>query len=1098
MPIFGCFTLSALCGTSPQIEQIARVPHAWHSHKQRTETPDELFFLTYGWPAGLPFEVHQHQIEHIRTSAVELYDVALRELGGAMAWSSDIGFSVDTIKLQVGSDYGQIHLIHSSTRYIQKLRRFVDDWARLNRMEAYLRENEIKGEVSKHHTQLYMFAKDFQEVIELGVWNARYARARALDLAALEVTLGIICRTPEDLDALKKEDKLLVQWFMQHLQRKIATTPKHLTDPYLSALISIHRRTRFLPPLSDLAHEISRHDTFPFMRGGQSDIWRGAWLGLPVALKLVRNVSRRSGATVRRMSISSSAPDTSDNDTQCPGGDAARAFKREAEIWRQLMHDNVHTFLGVWVHMDDVYLVSPFMERGDAAEWVRTRNDADRLKLMLEIAQGLEYLHLRSPAVIHGDLRLANVLISDSGSACITDFGLARVLEGLTLTPVCRVLSAISRENIIFVRLLKCAFPPPVPGSCPEERVIRTHRLYKNWDLAALPVTVRTNTVSRVSRRQPEPIVAPSPVAAPPPLAYHLPPGADAYPFLKLETFAPFRDPTTKQASFGPDPPIPIAFPTETQPVNPDLNLTEATRSLVQAQIQHITRHQPESGPSRPPLASNFAAAVVRAWETTQPPNVVSPACSHPLVSPPPPPAPAPRPTRVSSLPLRAIFAKIVGGGRWGVFVVKRDPKGKQRADAPSLPLTTEALASLDKGKGKQREQVEVPTQPVQVDEEALLVVYNLDEVFRGSGNDPERAKVAEHTLKMTPSTMTCRTTEKGLVVVLVKSSTTGAGAGSSWTTILRWDYTSPELKGLSMHKSSGMLGAISIAELEVEKELRTLVAIVHRPRTIMIQDVDSGQRRFVKLGKVPPIGTTVHLIPGPRILVLRTVQAEQASYALEEYEVPPMGETSQPTVPLQRQWIRSPDLQNCIIVEGPTYADGSLPDLALWTFETVPHRAVTHWLLRPVSTADDSSIEADLGHESPVSFGVDSDVYTPGTAPYVFPAQKIHTSKLSFPHHKITLASGARRGMWFERPERSRSGQARGMRGVWGYTAIEAEHPVVRSCTSELPENVLGAMENNTLGVAFDELSGRMVAITCGDGYSALTGSQVWVLDYA
>ena len=53
----------------------------------------------------------------------------------------------------------------------------------------------------------------------MGVWNARYARARALDLAALEVTLGVVCRTPEDLDVLKKEDKLLVQWFMQHLQR---------------------------------------------------------------------------------------------------------------------------------------------------------------------------------------------------------------------------------------------------------------------------------------------------------------------------------------------------------------------------------------------------------------------------------------------------------------------------------------------------------------------------------------------------------------------------------------------------------------------------------------------------------------------------------------------------------------------------------------------------------------------------------------------------------------------------------------------------------------------------------------------------------------
>jgi serine/threonine protein kinase len=118
------------------------------------------------------------------------------------------------------------------------------------------------------------------------------------------------------------------------------------------------------------------------------------WLGLPVALKLVRNVSRRSGATVRRMSVCSTVSarrrtstedggdEEDDNGTLCPGGDAARAFQREARIWRQLMHEHVHAFLGVWVDRGDVYLVSPFMERGDAAEWVRTRNGVERVKLV--------------------------------------------------------------------------------------------------------------------------------------------------------------------------------------------------------------------------------------------------------------------------------------------------------------------------------------------------------------------------------------------------------------------------------------------------------------------------------------------------------------------------------------------------------------------------------------------------------------------------------------------------------------------------------------------------------------------------------------------
>ncbi|CAE7167966.1 unnamed protein product [Rhizoctonia solani] len=136
MPIFGCFTLSTFCGpTTPQIDKLVHVPNGLKP-RHKTLTADEEFFVTFGWPAGLPFEVHQHQIEHVRTSAVELYDVALRELGGAMAWSSEIGFSIESIKL-----------------YIKKLARFAGDWARLNRMEAYLRENEIKGEIAEQHTR---------------------------------------------------------------------------------------------------------------------------------------------------------------------------------------------------------------------------------------------------------------------------------------------------------------------------------------------------------------------------------------------------------------------------------------------------------------------------------------------------------------------------------------------------------------------------------------------------------------------------------------------------------------------------------------------------------------------------------------------------------------------------------------------------------------------------------------------------------------------------------------------------------------------------------------------------------------------------------
>ncbi|KAG8692295.1 hypothetical protein FRC08_009869 [Ceratobasidium sp. 394] len=701
------------------------------------------------------------------------------------------------------------------------------------------------------------------------------------------------------------------------------------------------------------------------------------------------------------------------------------------------------------------------------------------------------------------------------------------------------------------------------------------------------------------------------PLAAP--LPYHLPPGADAYPFLKLETYAPFRDTAAKsKPSFGPavsqsDPAFatspllnrsrasgpapgavpPVSTPESSSPVIPShSHSTSHPHSTSQSQAQ--TQPLPALHPSVPPHCGNFVATTIRAWHvyppapgesssssavsdlsiqgSSQAPQPLMPTSTgstraftpNPVHSAPtPPPAPAPRPTRVTSITARAIFAKIVSGGRWGVFVVKRGPgsgsgstllgagtgsdvssrdKGKQKAD--SFPLTAEALAHLSqaevvdrKGKGKavpiDGERVaqwagesasgnaasagginEVGKNASKSDGEAFLVVHDLD----AADGAFEKGRMAEFHLKWTPAGMACRATRSGIVIALVSGMSEGA-----YTTILRWSYMSSSLTHLGSHKSKCPLGAISIQEYE---DGRTLVSIVHRPWTVMIQDVDSGQRCFVKLSKIPPRHTlqAIHLLPGPRLLVLRKIQAadpDNQAYALEEYEIPPAGESVYPAGPVQRQWIRGMDLHGCMLVEGPTFEDGSQPDVALWAFSTLPNRAVVHWVLRArpktgIGTSDDMAPNTDPGatDESEPLSAVEKDIYA-DEAVYAFPARRVSTNRLSFPHHKATLAPGARRALWFERPERSRTGEARGMRGVWAYTSVDpyserggeeknTRVPVVRNCTGELPEEVLSAMENNTLGVAFDECSGRALVLTCGDGYGAVNGCRIWVLDYA
>ncbi|KAJ7074184.1 hypothetical protein C8F01DRAFT_1242455 [Mycena amicta] len=109
---------------------------------------------------------------------------------------------------------------------------------------------------------------------------------------------------------------------------------------------------------------------------------------------------------------------------------------KELKLLGGFDHPNIVRFLGVSIPEDTkvtpVMIVSELCSNGDLFDYVRNVPAPSLnkvLTIMLDIARGLEYLHLRKPSVIHRDCKSSNILITAKGTAKIADFGLAKVKQ---------------------------------------------------------------------------------------------------------------------------------------------------------------------------------------------------------------------------------------------------------------------------------------------------------------------------------------------------------------------------------------------------------------------------------------------------------------------------------------------------------------------------------------------------------------------------------------------------------------------------------------------------------------------------------------------
>ncbi|NXE16924.1 CDK10 kinase, partial [Lophotis ruficrista] len=150
-----------------------------------------------------------------------------------------------------------------------------------------------------------------------------------------------------------------------------------------------------------------------------------------VALKKVRMDNEKDGKR-SRAAVAGASPGPA------PGRRAARLLLsagmpisslREITLLLQLRHPNIVELKEVVVgnHLESIFLVMGYCEQDLASllENMQTPFSEAQVKcIILQVLKGLQYLH--ENYIIHRDLKVSNLLMTDKGCVKIADFGLAR------------------------------------------------------------------------------------------------------------------------------------------------------------------------------------------------------------------------------------------------------------------------------------------------------------------------------------------------------------------------------------------------------------------------------------------------------------------------------------------------------------------------------------------------------------------------------------------------------------------------------------------------------------------------------------------------
>lgn len=328
-----------------------------------------------------------------------------RRLAERAAWV--LASVQSTVQSQIQDGHGPIlptvqRNIAELERVLEDVSTFVASLAKQSFFRRFLNKDEIEDKLEDYNQQLQTCCNLFSmnAAIDMQGWLVQDQRDREADAHDMQSMLRLavqndaaIMRTmqlnqDQMIDAMQALHKRLDEFARDSVERQFAET----------GLATLQRMSGSSPgkePDWVISPFDLEWDETPMDSGGFGTVHRGLWRRTEVAIKFLPSETRQ------------------------------KVLMNEVNIWSKLSHPNIHRFLGCSLRSDPPFLVSELCKRGNALSYLRKYPRANRVQLVYQIANGMEYLH--SKGVLHGDLKASNVLIDERGGALITDFGLSGI-----------------------------------------------------------------------------------------------------------------------------------------------------------------------------------------------------------------------------------------------------------------------------------------------------------------------------------------------------------------------------------------------------------------------------------------------------------------------------------------------------------------------------------------------------------------------------------------------------------------------------------------------------------------------------------------------